>query len=197
MQQKLHEQVVKLRKIYEGLRLAILEIIRAVCVKTAESPPQKSGSRHRNPQSSPAIEAARCKQPLARPVGFQASRLSRPGSLRRLPPPKFFSRWQSTEARVPPFHGIAGEKSGSPATDKTAAIPEATRRAVLRHYPRPGQRAQRAAVRGRKRSAQLSSQIRGRRFKTRLGPGMIPPSKKSRTVPSCPRFGEDAEVNKP
>jgi hypothetical protein len=89
-----------------------------------------------------------------------------------------------------------GEKRIAP-TDKTAAIPEATRRAVLRHYPRPGQRARRAAVRGRKRSAQLSSQIRGRRFETRLGPGMIPPSKKSRTVPSCPRFGEDAEVNKP
>jgi hypothetical protein len=49
MQQKLHEQVVKLRKIYEGLRLAILEIIRAVCAKTAEPPPQKSGSRHTNP----------------------------------------------------------------------------------------------------------------------------------------------------
>jgi hypothetical protein len=62
---------------------------------------------------------------------------------------------------VPPFHGIAGEKSESPATDKTAAIPEATRRAVLRHYPRPGQRAQRTAVRGRKRSAQLVRRYAG------------------------------------
>jgi hypothetical protein len=48
MQQKLHEQVVKLRKIYEGLRLAILEIIRAVCAETAEP-------RHRNPDLATEI----------------------------------------------------------------------------------------------------------------------------------------------
>src|SRR5215471_20595965 len=72
---------------------------------------------------------------------------------------------------------------------------EATRRAVLRLYPRPGQCAQRAAVRGRKHS--LVRRYAGTDLKTRLGPGMIPPSKKSRTVPVLPRFGEGTAVNKP
>jgi hypothetical protein len=48
MQQKLHEGVVKLRKIYEGFRLAILEIIRAVCQKL-------QNPRHRNPDLATEI----------------------------------------------------------------------------------------------------------------------------------------------
>jgi len=71
-------QLWNFERIYEGLG-GNTRNNTCGCAKTAE--------RHRNPDLATEVrdchlEAARRKQSLARPVGFQASRLSRPGSLR-------------------------------------------------------------------------------------------------------------------
>ena len=124
MQLKLHEQVVKLRKIYEGLRLAMLEIIRAVCAKTAEPRHRDPISPHKSviitsyrsgalqatsgaPRGFPSIETI--------PPGIVAHDCRRPSSSRDGSP---------LGPESLPFTGLPGRKANRPPSIKRQQYPK-------------------------------------------------------------------------
>ena len=118
MQQKLHERVVKLRKIYEGLRLAILETIRAVCAKTAEAPPQKSRFR---PQKSMIVTSYRSGAPQSTsgaPRGFPSIETVPAGIVAH------DCRRANSSRDGSPLNGIAGEKANRPPLIKRQRYPK-------------------------------------------------------------------------
>jgi hypothetical protein len=171
MQQKLHEQVVKLRKIYEGLRLAILEIIRAVCAETARTPATEIRI---SPQKSVIVTSYRSgalQATSGAPRGFPSIETIPTGIVAHDCPAQILL---AMAVHWGPSPSLSRDRRG----EKNRPPPIRRQR-----YPKPlGVRfcaftrdpaSVRSVLPSVKRSAQLSSEIRGRRFETRLGPGMI------------------------